>query len=550
MITKINADAQIRGTLSGTTISSNTTITYSTYVEAGNPIVVAAGTTLTINGPFSAGIYQVFDISSGGTVIFGEGACLEVIPEWWYSGTGDFAPAINAAIKSITLTGGQITFTKSHNCTTSINATRISYSSANGNNKGITFQGRFASDASVDYGVTIAFAHTGVGFDCSGSEHFTFRDMKFKGGALSENPVTTIPTVGILLAREALAGGCGKHNFENVIFDYVSKFSVAPLYNYGSEENTFYNCRFANSVNDKRLVAITCSNAFSVASSIVTLATGNQSTTVHSFINCAFANHATGGTTTNCVFLDGVSDIQFIGGFLLNPAGQYLFYVQTDNAATSYVTITGMRDELGSVNTIFINAGANRPTYWSVYANHFQPSAFAVFVADGVNFFNLNYWGNSDGDGVGISAQYLDHCRLDMLTAAFVGRAGGNILQCEITDNFAAMTFSGSKTLTRINDEQYGSVTVSSNSAAVTPPVAVLTLTANSATTVKTGCTYIKATSIVLLTPASATAAADQGSATGVYVLAANIVAGTSFTISHPNNANADKAFNYSIINI
>ena len=39
----------------------------------------------------------------------------------------------------------------------------------------------------------------------------------------------------------------------------------------------------------------------------------------------------------------------------------------------------------------------------------------------------------------------------------------------------------------------------------------------------------------------------QRGTATGVYRSA--IVAATSFTITHPNNANADKTFDYWIVN-
>jgi len=71
-----------------------------------------------------------------------------------------------------------------------------------------------------------------------------------------------------------------------------------------------------------------------------------------------------------------------------------------------------------------------------------------------------------------------------------------------------------------------------------------LTLTANSATTTVPN-SMVTATSKILITPTSANAAADQGSATGVWVSARS--AGTSFTLTHPNNANADKTFDYEI---
>ncbi len=57
----------------------------------------------------------------------------------------------------------------------------------------------------------------------------------------------------------------------------------------------------------------------------------------------------------------------------------------------------------------------------------------------------------------------------------------------------------------------------------------------------------VTASSLIFLFPTSATTAAAFGSATGVYVSSKS--AGTSFTITHPNTADADKTFNYLIIN-
>lgn len=72
------------------------------------------------------------------------------------------------------------------------------------------------------------------------------------------------------------------------------------------------------------------------------------------------------------------------------------------------------------------------------------------------------------------------------------------------------------------------------------------TLDANSATTTVTDGS-VRADSRIILFPTSANAAADVGSATGVYV--STKTAGTSFVITHPNNANADKTFDYIIQN-
>lgn len=69
------------------------------------------------------------------------------------------------------------------------------------------------------------------------------------------------------------------------------------------------------------------------------------------------------------------------------------------------------------------------------------------------------------------------------------------------------------------------------------------TLTANDTTTTVTT-PNVTADSHVTITPKTATAAAAVGSATGVYVTAAD----GSFTVTHPNTADTDKTFSYGII--
>lgn len=51
-------------------------------VDKGAIITVATGQTLTINGPFEAGLYQVFSLTGTGAVAFGK-LVHSVYPEWW-----------------------------------------------------------------------------------------------------------------------------------------------------------------------------------------------------------------------------------------------------------------------------------------------------------------------------------------------------------------------------------------------------------------------------------------------------------------------------------
>ena len=73
-----------------------------------------------------------------------------------------------------------------------------------------------------------------------------------------------------------------------------------------------------------------------------------------------------------------------------------------------------------------------------------------------------------------------------------------------------------------------------------------VTLAANAGVT-GVSLTGVLADSRIILTPTSATAGADVGSTTGVYVV--SIAAGSSFTIAHPNTADTAKTFDFIVIN-
>jgi parallel beta-helix repeat protein len=85
-------------------VDANTTIPATVTVEArqGCIVTVASGMTLTINGPFEAGLYKVF--AGSGTVAFGSAAVEYARPEWWTTnttpGTTDMTSAITAALAS------------------------------------------------------------------------------------------------------------------------------------------------------------------------------------------------------------------------------------------------------------------------------------------------------------------------------------------------------------------------------------------------------------------------------------------------------------------
>jgi len=93
-------------------ITANLTVNASAVltVPPGATIDVLSGVTLTINGYFNAGIYQVF--TGDGTVVFGSGAVADIYPEWWGIDGVDDQVEINKAMTSCNSLGGTVRLTK------------------------------------------------------------------------------------------------------------------------------------------------------------------------------------------------------------------------------------------------------------------------------------------------------------------------------------------------------------------------------------------------------------------------------------------------------
>jgi hypothetical protein len=85
------------------TLTTSETVPSNITLKVENGAIIDGAGTLTINGPFEAGLYQCF--GSSVTVAFGSGSVSEVYPEWWdVDGTADEVQ-INAAINSLPTTG-------------------------------------------------------------------------------------------------------------------------------------------------------------------------------------------------------------------------------------------------------------------------------------------------------------------------------------------------------------------------------------------------------------------------------------------------------------
>lgn len=183
-------------------------------------ITIASGITLTINGDFAAGLYQIFD---------GDGATAGLTksyPEWWglntTPGTTDMTAEIQAAIDAVKGQHGIVHFQpEAYLATDVVDAENII---------GFSLSGRMGQLGTS--GTRIIGAHTGKAIvSLVGSMLVKWKDIELEGDT------TTTPKIGLLVGRSS-AASAGLHDFQGL--KIYGSFTIAGYYNVASEGNIHY----------------------------------------------------------------------------------------------------------------------------------------------------------------------------------------------------------------------------------------------------------------------------------------------------------------------
>ena len=178
--------------------------------------------------------------------------------------------------------------------------------------------------ASQDIGtLLVTHSYTAV-FDCTGSDCIEFRSVCIRTQSGAK------PKVGILWARN---NGPGNNSQVNRLRDcrIIGSFTVACLYNYGSEDDVLIGNYFDNTCTDAGTACAiwTANNIAALSSPFTTIATGSQSTIDHNLFGNQFFNQA-GTSTSDCIVLEGVAAWKSYGGWARSAAasanGRALIY--------------------------------------------------------------------------------------------------------------------------------------------------------------------------------------------------------------------------------
>lgn len=181
------------------TISSNTTLTDVGYIAEGTIYNVANGVTLTITGSVSAGLYQIFNCTGTGKIVFNRANLKEVYPQWWGAkgdGTTDDSTPITKAAVSVKH-GGIIFFPPG-----TYIASHLQFGDIYGETlTGVTFQG-----GNRDYTKIVSNSNVGNVFEFYKCPSITLDNLYFDGGA-AITPNKTDAAAGHYL-RTVIFYGC------------------------------------------------------------------------------------------------------------------------------------------------------------------------------------------------------------------------------------------------------------------------------------------------------------------------------------------------------
>lgn len=298
---------------------------------------------------------------------------------------------------------------------------------------GITLDFQTSTDLNVAPNGTcqVLVKHTGVALDMSGSRDCTILNMLMNGDA------SVTPKVMILSARNSAGSDCGRHRFINC--RSTGYWSVAPLYLYGSEENDFFGCHMQNNTNGKGVVTITGYNIQLMSSTFITIATGNQSTTVNNFWGGSFWSVGNSGSVNESVFyLDACADINLIGMHMYCPHGIAYVYVSAVNSSSDYLRIQGIRGEVAAgqpLHGVYFGPAGSLTTHAGfgftdsrVQCGVSLGTGYTVYCDTNIGLTSSKIEGVFNSIGNGLYFKNLSYSYVRLESQVVVGIAGGTVL--------------------------------------------------------------------------------------------------------------------------
>lgn len=290
-------------------VSTDLTITSPVRFESGAKIKPASGKTVTFAGDCHAGLFQVFDLSAGGSVVVSAPHDGWVKPQWW-GATGD-------GVSSSTETAAVQAAIDSHNYVDLPGIFNVDGSIDAGGKTGLTFRGRSPFTSQIKGGED--------GYPILDLTGTTFFRVEGAIG-IRTDPGVSAPSCGVLCSRPTGDASSGWHKFAGL--DVRGIFTICSVYSMASEANDFEDLFIQDQVD--ATVPSTATVGFiqaatpilSIASKFYTLGSGagGNTTTVLRRPDIQILSTS---ADSRAMVLDGVAQFDMVSPYFLTNVSDY-----------------------------------------------------------------------------------------------------------------------------------------------------------------------------------------------------------------------------------
>lgn len=363
-------------------------------------------------------------------------------------GTTDMTAAVQAAMNVAKQSGGPVYIGATGTClvTAPIDCTTAGNSLLNMGWRVVNLGNLFpqpppGSGGIQDYGIIHARHNGYTVFDCTGSFRISWENIS----VTSDN--VTYPKTCWFLARANVGtfGNSMYHVFTKTFV--VGYFSIAVLYNYGSEDGDYIANHWYNYATDAGacVVVLTANNYFKgttnfLNSSFTAMHRGVASCIGHKFFGGEYALGNT-STTGDNFYLEGfVASFQLYGGWMMNTAfgngttnGRSLVYNDTTNGGCAYCLIDGLKSENSTTLPRYgveFGPAAATPVFFSIRDSYINVTTHSVAAVASVTGSGFVFQGISELSGKGINwPGTLEDSTIDWKTSVTIGVSLRNLIK-------------------------------------------------------------------------------------------------------------------------
>ena len=348
-------------------------------------------------------------------------------------GTTDMSAAFSSAFAVAGYVGNPTTAPKTSGCSVRWGATGQYYLGSPVNCtqiRGVVAHDETSGNASsIPPGVIIG--HAGHGFDLSGSTELVFNNVS------ATSAPGMVPKTLFFMARNTAGSGAGIHRFNNVRTASNCTFSNV-FYSYGSEENIYSNCEIYNSQGGSTCFNHTTTNTSAYSSTFMSIASGNQSNSVHRHVGGSYVNLGNSGSVNEVVFqLEGCANFTFRDGMWDCPNG--LAYVRVVGVgvgrASVFLTFDSIRGEPGGgahptygVDVVSSGTtGSNSHVFWTFNNVYSDSSGELLNFASGAEIQNLTLRACGAQSGKLLAIYNMSQSIVENGTSLVTGQAGATV---------------------------------------------------------------------------------------------------------------------------